>query len=335
MVDDCHRLLKGSGSPALNNGVNLNRQCQNLGICAPHDPAMAGPSILSTPWAVPATDLSSKYSTRGQLTFKEGSIVRTDLFVARQPGQTYDQIPADSMKPGAIRDAGVIIFTDDSKVAPEFGKVHTEYAGQVAITYCVAPILRNGLGGGYYAVGINCCGTQDKFKFECGDALDDNIKNGLVIGLGTEKYAQAQQLIEGEHGFKFHDAKKGIMTPLPIYVRILKDYVQEALHPHAGFTYVTQAEVIQCVAPIMDGTGKQTSAEFWASGIDCCDTKTGFHCGEVAAPGARSGERMSDSSGFFHAAVQMAELRYNLKPLPPAAPSYWKWTSKVLVPAPP
>jgi len=319
----------------------LNRQCQNLGVCEAFDSSKATSNVLSTPWSVPATDLAVKYAQRGQLTFKEGSIVRTDLFVARKVGQTYDQIPADSMKPGAIRDAGVVIFTDDSKVHPEFGKVYTEGV----ITYCVAPILRNGVGGGYYAVckgdtrqaTLKACGTMEKFKFECDDSLSDVIKSGLVMGAETEKYMSAQQLIESEHGWKFHDKTKGIMTPLPMFVRIMKDYVQEALHPHAGYTYVATmpAEVTQCVAPIMDGTGKQTSAEFWAAGVNCCDAKTGFKCGDVGKPGARSGERLAGDMAMLHAAIAMAELRYNLKPLPPNVPSYWMWTEKTLVPAPP
>jgi len=273
--------------------------------------------------------LAKKYAQRAQLTFKEGSIVRTDLFIARKVGQTYDQIPADSMKPGAIRDAGVIVFTDDSNVNADFGKAYVEGL----VTYCVAPILRNGAGGGYYAVGINCCGTPEKFKFECGDAMDETVKTALVIGAATEKYATAQSMMEPEHGWKFHDKTKGIITPLPMYVRILKDYVQEALTPHAGYSYVPQAQVTQCVAPIMDGTGKQTSAEFWAAGTDCCDAKTGFKCGDIGT--GRSGERIMDQTGFFHAAVTMAELRYNLKVLPPPVPSYWSWQAKVLVPTPP
>lgn len=329
MVDDCHRLLKGSGSPAMNGGVNLNRQCQNLGVCEPFAPTPDGPSVLSTPWSVAATDLAVKYSQRGQLTFKEGSIVRTDLFVARKVGQTYDKIQADTMKPGAIRDAGVIVFSDDSKTHAEFGKAYVEGV----ITYCVAPILRNGAGGGYYAVGINCCGTPEKFEFACGDAMDENVKSALVIGAATEKYATAQSMLEPEHGWKFHDKTKGIMTPLPMFVHILKDYVQEALTPHAGYTYVPQATVTQCVAPIMDGTGTQTSAQYWSAGIDCCDAKTGFKCGDIGT--GRSGERQTDSGGFFHAAVTMAELRYNLDVLPPATPTYWSWTSKILVPTPP
>lgn len=335
MVDDCHRLLKGTGSPALDQGVNLNRQCQHLGVCSPFDENAAGPNILSTPWAVAATDLAVKYNQRGQLTFKEGSIVRKDLFVARSVGQTYDAIPADTMKPGAIRDAGVIVFTDDSKVHPELGKVYTEGVAPNAVSYCVAPILRNGLGGGYYAVCMGQCGTADKFKFECDDSLNENIKSGLVIGGATEKYMTAQQMIEAEHGWKFHDKTKGIVTPLPMFVRIMKDYVSEALKPHFGYTYVTPVKVTQCVAPIMDGTGKQTSAEFWAAGFDCCDAKTGFQCDDVDKKGARSGERIADSTGLLHAAITMAELRYNLKTLPPAVPTYWKWQKPILVPAPP
>lgn len=332
MVDDCHRLLKGSGSPAMNHGVNLNRQCQNLGVCQPFDETKSA-GVLMTPWSVAATDLAIKYNQRGQLTFKEGSIVRKDLFIARNIGQTYDQVPADTMKPGAIRDAGVIVFTDDSKVNTEFAKSYKE--GE--IVYCVAPILRNGLGGGYYAVGINCCGDPPRipFKFECGDALSDTIKSGLVIGGGTEKYATAMSMIEPEHGWKFHDKTKGIMTPLPFYVHILKDYVQEALTPHAGYVYVAPAQITQCVAPIMDGTGKQTSAEFWAAGIDCCDAKTGFSCGDVDKAGARSGERFAGDPAAMHAAITMAEMRYNLKPLPPTVPTYWTWTEKTLVPTPP
>jgi len=345
MVDDCHRLLKGSGSPAMNGGVNLGRQCQNLGICEPFDSSQPSPNILSTPWAVPATDVAVKYNQRGQLTFKEGSIVRKDLFVARRVGQTYDQIPAGSMKPGAIRDAGVIIFTDDSKVHPEMGKVYQE--GMV--TYCVAPILQNGVGGGYFAVckgmvgpnappplpGAKACGTATDFKFECDDSLSDVIKSGLVMGAETEKFASASTMIETEHGWKYHDKTKGIKTLIPIFVRIMKDYVQEALTPHAGYTYVLGAQVTQCVAPIMDGTGKQTTTQFWAAGVDCCDAKTGFACGDVDKPAARSGERFQGDPVLMHEAISMAELRYNLAVLPPTTPTYWTWTEATLVPAPP
>jgi len=336
MVDDCYRLLKGSGSPALNGGVNIGRQCQNLGVCNPFDSSKPSPNVMSTPWSVAATEIAVKYNQRGQLTFKEGSIVRTDLFVARNVGQEYDQIQPDTMKPGAVRDAGVIIFTDDSKVHPELGKVHTEGM----ITYCVAPILRNGVGGGYYAVCkggpglVGGCGTQEKFEFKCDDSLNPNVKSGLVLGMETEKYMAAQNLIEAEHGWKFHDKTKGITTLLPIFVRIMQDYTTEALHPHAGYTYVTRAKITQCVAPIMDGTGKQTSAQFWAAGVNCCDMKTGFACGDVAKPGARSGERFAGDPAMMHAAIAMAEFRYNLKTLPPNVPSYWTWTEKILVPDP-
>jgi hypothetical protein len=332
MIDDCRRLLGGDFIKALSEGINLNRQCQNLGVCEPHPGTGDGSSApLSTPWAVPATDLAVKYAQRGELTFKEGSIVRTDLFVARKQGQTYDDIPADTMKPGAIRDAGVVVFTEDSKVHPEFGKAIADQSVEPPVTYCVAPILRNGAGGGYYAVGMNCCGTPENFKFACDDALNENIKSGLVIGAGTDKYASVQQMIEPEHGWKFHDKTKGITTPLPMFVRIMQDYVNEAQHPHAGYAYVPRLNVTQCVAPIMDGTGKQTEAEFWSAGVDCCDAKAGFKCGAIDEPSARSGKRFQGDPQTMQAAVMMAELRYNLKAQPPAVPTYWTWTDKLLV----
>lgn len=325
MKADCFRLLKLSGSPAMDDGVNLNRQCQSLGICEPFVPG-PGPPLLTTPWDVHADDLAVKYRDRTEITFEVDAVLRKDVFIARKPGQTYDQIPADSMKPGGIRDAGVIVFTDDSKVHPEFGAVYTEGMA----TYCVAPILRNGVGGGYYAVGIGCCGTKEKFKFECDDSLSDTIKSGLVIGAGTEKYVAAQQVIEGQFGWKFHDKTKGIMTPQPFFVRIMKDYAQEALQPHAGYVYVPSSTITHCAAAIMDSKNpKQTDIEFWAAGVDCCDMKTGFHCGDADKPGGRSGVSIIDRTGEFGLTLQMAKLRFGVKA--PNLPMYVDWKVGVLV----
>mmetsp|Transcript_76727 Transcript_76727/g.121171 ORF Transcript_76727/g.121171 Transcript_76727/m.121171 type:complete len:457 (-) Transcript_76727:54-1424(-) len=327
---DCHRLLKGSGSPALDQGVNFNRQCQQLGVCK----AFADPNpskLLSTPWAVPASDLASKYRQLAHITFKEGVQVRADLFIARRSGQTYDQIQPDSMKPGGIRDAGVVVFTDDSKVDPTLGASYKE--GMT--TYCVAPILREGAGGGYFAVGINCCGDppNTEFNFNCGDALKENVKSGLVIGAGSEKYMQAQQIIESKSGYKIHDKTKGITTLQPMFVRILKDYAAEAQKPQVGYSYVAQGPITHCVAPVMDPTNpKQIDAEFWAAGTDCCDTKTGFHCGDVDKVGSRSGETLVDSTGDLRQAVTMAELRYGIKA--PQVPMYMSWKAEILVPKP-
>jgi hypothetical protein len=306
----------------------MNRQCQTLGVCKGFkDP---NPSkVMSTPWAVPGTDLASKYRQLPSVTFQEGVVVRTDLFVARRLGQTYDQIPADKVKPGAIRDAGVIVFTEDSKVDPTMGAAYTE--GK--FTYCVAPILRNGAGGGYFAVGFDCCGTNTDFNFNCGDALNENVKSSLVIGEHTEKYAVARQTIESKYGFKFHDKIKGIETLQPMYVHILKDYAAEAQNPTKGYKYVPQSPVTMCVAPVMSSTAvNQRDAEFWAAGANCCDTKTGFHCGDVAVTAARSGKTQVDSTGDLRLAVTMAELRYGLKA--PQVPMYVNWTAGVLVTEP-
>lgn len=330
MIDDCKRLL--SGSPSLQPGFSLARQCQHLGVCQSFPGANEGPGRLSTPWAVPANDMARKYFTRAGLTFAEGVAVRTDLFVARRPGQTYLNIAPDSVKPGALRDAGVVMFTDDSKVAVEMGMRFSDGRND----FCAAPILRDGVGGGFYAVGQGCCNQNGKFT--CDDAAKEiaghHVTSGLVVASDHEKYMQAVLMIDGVHGYKFHDDKKGIKTPLPMFVRILKEYAKEFDAPHVGFTYVAPAKITYCVAPVMaSGSPDKTDVEFWAAGTDCCSMKGGFHCGEVDTLDARSGKQVKDSTGMYRMAVTMAELRYGLQA--PASPLYVKWTAATLVPTPP
>merc|ERR1740117_204394 len=170
MKPDCKRLLAEQGTVARGVGVSLDRQCQKVGVCKPWPGAPGPPSPLSTPWAVPARDVASKYN---------------------------DILP-DSLHPGAVRDAGVITFSNDTVIDAAFGAQFME--GGVA--YCVAPILRGGLGGGYYAVGKNCCDAVGGFS--CGDAVNPSVQSGLVIAAQQEKYAQGVAIIEATHGSQIH-----------------------------------------------------------------------------------------------------------------------------------
>jgi len=331
MVDDCKRLLTLNGKKTLAQGMSVSRQCQFLGVCQHFPGVSVGPGRLSTPWAVPADDWARKYFTRAGITFEEGVAVRTDLYIARRVGQTYLNISPDKMKPGSLSDAGVVIFTDDSKVEVDMGASWTDGTA----TYCAAPILRDGAGGGYYAVGQGCC---DKKGFRCDDVkmqhAGQHVTSGLVVVSDREKYMQAVNLIEGLHGFKFHGDGKGIKTPVPMFVRILKDYAKEHATPSAGFTYVAPVNITQCVAPVMAADKQNKKGiQFWAAGNDCCSLEGGFHCGDVDAAGARSGEQVKDNTGTFQMAVTMAKLRYGLQA--PSSPYYVKWTAATLVPTPP
>jgi len=321
---DCFRLLGDSEANARNlwkRGINVHRQCENIGVCGswPGVPAKSR-GALSTPWAVPADDMAQKYWQFSAITFTRDVAVRTDKFIARHMGQTYESITADNLHPGSIRDAGVIIFSKDSHVERSMGARFQE--GMVS--YCVAPILREGFGGGYYAVGRDCCSAGN---FTCGSSV---VQSGLVVNSQADKYMQAAMIVLGKHGRSFIRGGRGLDTPKPIFVRMVKDYVTELKSPSIGFTYVAQVKVAYCVAPIWNAAAEiKGTINFWAVGTDCCSLQGGFHCGPVDDALARSGENTMDTTGDYREAVNMAIMRY--KVTAPDRPMFVSWKAGILV----
>lgn len=323
---DCFRLLGIKKDITEHEGfkANVDRQCDALGVCAAWPGQDLGPGPLTTPWAVRPDDLASKYYTFTGVTFSSKSVVKLDMFISRQLGQTYEGVTPDDTYPGSIRDAGVVIFDEKTTVETKmWAKIQ-----EGLITYCIAPILRNGLGGGFFAVGKDCC--TDSGGFTCGDVADPSVKSSIVLAQETEKYAAALQLLEAAHGKKYHGQKKGIKTPLPLYVRVIRNYLPEIAAPPPEYVYVYHSKNTACVAPIWedDKDPKGKEIQFWAVGENCCDLE-GFKCGDVGIADARSGALQDDLTGDWRLAATMATVKYGLKT--PAQPIYVKWTEKTLV----
>jgi len=328
LQNDCIRML---GVPMdvskRDPGRNMDRECEFIGSCKawPGQPMPPGPQ--STPWAVPPNDYANKYYDLAGVTFSEDAKVETADFIARKGGQIYENVAADVTKPGGMRDAGVVVFDADSAVKPEWWASYVEGI----MTYCIAPILKGGNGGGFYAVGKDCCTKEEGFTCAVG-GLPKDVKAGVVLAQQTEKYANALQVLENQHGKEFHGDAFGVTTLLPLYLHMVVNYQKQLEAPPLDFVYVAPLKTTYCVAPILSKSGKVKKADqinFWAVGIDCCDIKTGFHCGDVADPEARSGVTDNDDSGEYRLAIQMAEIKYSIKSLP--RPMYFHWTKETLV----
>jgi len=75
-----------------------------------------------------------------------------------------------------------------------------------------------------------------------------------------------------------------------------------------------------CVAPIVQGSEKLATYDFWAVGMNCCNgISSDFRCGEFNNPHARSGLRLmnEDLRPFYRLAVQQAEAAYSIKAMHP------------------
>eukprot|EP00442_Polarella_glacialis_P055706 CAMPEP_0115081658 /NCGR_PEP_ID=MMETSP0227-20121206/19416_1 /TAXON_ID=89957 /ORGANISM="Polarella glacialis, Strain CCMP 1383" /LENGTH=330 /DNA_ID=CAMNT_0002469557 /DNA_START=237 /DNA_END=1229 /DNA_ORIENTATION=- len=84
-----------------------------------------------------------------------------------------------------------------------------------------------------------------------------------------------------------------------------------------GFVDATDPNApIYCVAPISTGEASFTRIQFWAAGINCCDSLKNFVCGDAAKSGAHGAfilpqsEQVSDG---FAKAITGAEAAYGLK----------------------
>lgn len=329
---ECLRLLGLTDDAANHRGIAVDRQCENLGRCGwwPGKEPAVGPRI--TPWAVQAADLASKYYNLPGVTFATGAHVLVGQYIASREGQTHEGVAPDTTEPGTVRDGGTFFFTSDSYVATDIWDKYIEGT----TTFCVAPILRGGVGGAFYAIGKGCCSEEDGFF--CGDTQTNDAKACVQIAGERTRYNYAVMALDAKGvAKKFHGAGRGITTQRPIFCRWVRDHVGEQ-KPKLDvrdilYQFVVPEKTTYCVAPVVPVGGALPSPQqFWAVGTDCCSVDGGFHCGASEDAGAHSGKGDVDATGRFFKAVKMGELKYGWKTV--EHPYFVHWTKEILVPSP-
>jgi len=319
---DCMKLLNlDHGSSVLaHEGVNVDRQCDRVGICE-HWPGKAkGPGILTTPWAVDPGDNVAKYYALAGLTFKAGTQIDVARVVSRRVGRIREGVNPAKTRPRAVNDAGILKFVPGSFVMRDIVMAY-EFGDQL---YCIAPILLNGEGGGYFAVGIDCC---TKTEFQCGD---HNGTAGIVINSELTNFGQAHINLETEQGPKYHREGFGIKTDAPMFVQWTWNPEEKRSNPSdPRITYVQDnTNRTFCTAPI--GIGVEPVG-FVAVGDNCCDDHS-FSCGPADNPDASSGALVTDLTGDYINALKQGEFAYGYSTAP--KPIFLAWTAEVLVPSP-
>jgi hypothetical protein len=317
--DDCIRLLGGHTAAE---GVNIDRQCDRVGICEHWPGVDTGPSVLTTPWAVDPLDNIQKYYALAGLTFVDSTTVDQKAVIARRMGRVRADVAPDATRPRAVMDAGIIHFVPGSRVAREIVAYH-EFGDE---KFCISPVLLNGAGGGFYAVGVNCC-TKDTFT--CGD--QDGL-SAVVVNSNLGDFAQARLILEANKGVMYHGDGKGVETDAPIFVSWSTAPEGEQNNPSGDLAYVLPTNTTFCVAPITPASSDLSQKlGFFAVGEDCCDD-TSFACGDVADAAAKSGSLVQDLTGDYITAVKQLEFRDTLKIEP--RPIFLSWTAEVLVTKP-
>mmetsp|Transcript_31004 Transcript_31004/g.68090 ORF Transcript_31004/g.68090 Transcript_31004/m.68090 type:complete len:455 (+) Transcript_31004:143-1507(+) len=334
MRTDCLRLL-GYSVDILKRpiGVNIDRQCADLGVCAPWDAGSDTGRITvpATPWAVSPMDAPSKYKNYAALTFSADAQLLKKYSHRWQPGRRIKDLDPATQQPGAIADAGVIEFAPESTIATELFSRY--YDGQQY--YCIAPVVReaqeNGQllkhGGGYFAVGKACC----EGKWNCGKK---EWKEGIVVAPDGPALEQARTLNDIEHGIEFHGLGLGMTTKQPVYVDMTENATMVLKKGRTAFKYPASEpdQVEHCVAPIVSVgfvpglEGAAGEVKYWAVGTDCCSDGK-FSCGTPAKKGDTepvfSGIPVADSGKNFMKAVRAAEVEFGVRSHP--QPMFVDW----------
>lgn len=79
-----------------------------------------------------------------------------------------------------------------------------------------------------------------------------------------------------------------------------------------------------CVAPV-SGPEQSKTPTIWAAGLNCCQSRGKFSCGDVSGPAAVTATSVPDPDGHYGSAVRMAAAIYELES-PPPQPFFVLWS---------
>eukprot|EP00928_Gymnodinium_smaydae_P002128 TRINITY_DN10753_c0_g1_i1.p1 TRINITY_DN10753_c0_g1~~TRINITY_DN10753_c0_g1_i1.p1 ORF type:complete len:369 (+),score=56.70 TRINITY_DN10753_c0_g1_i1:161-1108(+) len=125
---------------------------------------------------------------------------------------TYSNVSVQSA-PASVADGGLLRFSADTRVDTTLGLGVVDQ--ETLVTYCVAPIVGNAIGGivSFWAAGTDCC--QHRGAFACGDAGLPGARSGLVRdsvndATGTEHWLRAAKQAAAANGL--HTASRPVFV---------------------------------------------------------------------------------------------------------------------------
>lgn len=138
--------------------------------------------------------------------------------------------------------------------------------------------------------------------------------NGIVLGMYCEE-AYISENFRVEDGAKYHNVEPSEPATSHSDAATLTFSVGTAIDTTRAVGYKT-SEDTYCVAPILDGSGSDSGkVEYWAVGVNCCQSRGDFECDDSLIIGTRSciviSQDDSDSE-HYGSAIHVAEAAHSL-----------------------
>mmetsp|Transcript_74073 Transcript_74073/g.176400 ORF Transcript_74073/g.176400 Transcript_74073/m.176400 type:complete len:306 (+) Transcript_74073:139-1056(+) len=160
-------------------------------------------------------------------------------------------------------------------------------------------------------------GGMSLASLACAAALSHHVSTAYMdeyhrLGLGSS-YSEVSPVS--------NPAQYGDATVLSFTPDAVIGHADTIGYMHNGRTY--------CTAPILsrsqDRSGDATAVKFWAVGMDCCGTRSDFHCNDALDPSAHGAIVLADKAAGYNEAIRMQLPGHELTSEPGAL--FVRWLS--------